>query len=118
MGRNNFWRTVGIILLVLVLFGVVSVGDILGVAAKIFMTIIFLLLAIWAIFAFRIYRAKRNMEQRSREYNGGGFSHRYQSRSQSRSSREGDVTLQQTSQGKKSRVNQKVGDYVDYKDVK
>lgn len=114
MGRNNFWRTVGIILLVLVLFGVVSVGDILGVAARIFMTIIFLLLAIWAVFAFRIYRARRIMQQRSREFNGGGFSRRHQGRS----SGENDVTLQHTASAKKSRVNQKVGDYVDFEDVK
>ncbi|MBR7102820.1 MAG: DUF4834 family protein [Tidjanibacter sp.] len=116
MGRNNFWRTVGIILLVLVLMGVVSVGDIIGVAAKIFMSIIFLLLAIWAIFAYRIHRARRVAEQQGKQYQSG-YTRHYQSRRQSRSSSEGDVTLHQTSSPKQSRVNSKVGDYVDYEDV-
>lgn len=116
MSGNSFWRTVGIILLVLVLMGVVSVGDILGVAAKLVMSIIFILLVIVAIFAFRIHRARRAMEQQGREYRTSS-STRQQHRYSSRASREGDVTLQNGSSQKKSRVNSKVGDYVDYKDV-
>lgn len=116
MSGNSFWKTVGIILLVLILMGVVSIGDIIGVAAKIIMSIILIILVFMAIFAYRIHRVRRNMGQQSNGYHTGGFN-RQQSRHGGRSSREGDVTLQNNSSQKKGRVNSKVGDYVDFKDV-
>lgn len=111
-----------IIVLVLLLFGVVSLGDIFNL---IFIVIGgLLLLVVIGVVAFRIYINRLRKKAES----GQGGSHTFfwtnrqgygaqSSRRQGNTSKEGDVKIKMTAQPKEKKVSDKVGDYVDFEVV-
>lgn len=106
-----------VILLVLLLFGLVSIGDILSVAFYIVMGFLALIIIVFLILRFRINRIRRRMEENGEEfrtYRWGNMGGRPRSQGKS----EGDVTVERTSQSYKKRVSSDVGEYVEYEDVR
>lgn len=106
-----------VILLVLLLFGLVSIGDILSVAFYIVMGFLALIIIVFLILRFRINRIRRRMEESGEEfraYRWGNMGGRFRSQRKS----EGDVTVERTSQSYKKKVSSDVGEYVEYEDVR
>lgn len=112
--RGNAWTYVLIILLVLMIFGVVSLGDVLGFIFYIFMGIILLGLILLLVFRYRINRARRRMYEQAQ---GGANT---QSGSYRRGTRErtpeGEVTVNRTRTTTKV-VSNDVGSYVEYEEI-
>ncbi len=121
MGKSNFWSVVGIVLLVLVLMGVVSVGDIVGLAFRIIMGFIIFIAFLWLFLRYQLRKARRNMTSGGQSDPSGRYGHYHYStgggHNRSRNRNEGDVTIQKNSTQSKERVNKRVGDYVDYEEM-
>ena len=120
--QRSFGYYLLIIVLVLLLFGVVSLGDIFS-----FIFIIIgglLLLVVIGVVSFRIYinRLRKKAESgqggphtffwTNRQGNGAQSSQR-----QRNTSKEGEVKIKMTAQPKEKKVSDKVGDYVDFEDI-
>ncbi len=117
MGRNNFWNIVGIVLLVMVLLGVVSVGDILGLVFRIIVGFIIFIAIVWLFIRYKLRKVEREMGGSGRQGNANGSARTYYYNRSSRRAPEGDVTINKGSTQTKGRVNKKVGDYVDYEEM-
>ncbi len=115
-----------IILLVLMLFGVVSLADVFNL---VFVIIgVLLLLVVGGVVAFRIYvaRLRKRVERgesgartffwTNRTGSGRGSS-AGSARRPSGTGHEGEVKITVTSPQRRKKVNEKVGDYVDFEDV-
>ena len=106
---HHFMRTgVGtyilIILVILILFGLVSIGDILSVAFYIVMGFIALVLIGILIFRYRMNRLRRQMEEQGetfRTYTWGG--------GRNQKKKDGEITVQQTETSSKKVVSNEVG---------
>ncbi len=111
--RNGIGTYILIILLVLLMFGLVSLGDIFSLVLYIILGIVVLALVGALFFRLKINRLRRQMED-------SGEIHRSYTWNSPRSSRgeqrDGEVTVQQTSSREKV-VSREVGDYVEYEDV-
>lgn len=113
-GETRLW--IWIIVLVLLLTGTISLGDIFSVIFHIvgFFILLFLIFAL--VFRYRVRRAQQQAEERGEEFKGyswnfGGF----QNTSRPKNPDEGRVRVKSTPQNKK-RVNDDVGEYVDFKE--
>lgn len=113
--RRNVFNYILLILLVLLIFGVISFGDVLNVIFYIFMGIFLLVLAGVLFFRYRMGRIRREMERQAAQ--GGGYRRTSGSSAadNGRSRPEGEVTVKQTRTTKK--VNTQVGDYVEYEEI-
>ena len=93
------------------LFGAIFIG--IGIVAL-------LLLAIPIFGIFKLRRMSKKMEEQGSQQQGfggfGGFSQ--QSRTQQRPQNEGEVKVYTTEETKEKRVSDKVGDYIDFEEVK
>lgn len=115
MQRGSFIYYALITLLILVIFGVVSLGDVLSVVGYVILGVIVLVLIAAVVVSYRINRLRRRMDDEGEtgSYNTWSFGTR-QRHSQRK---EGDVTIEKPSQQGEKRVNDKVGDYVDFEEV-
>ena len=101
------------ILVYKILFGHVSIGDILSVAFYIVMGFIALVLIGILIFRYRMNRLRRQMEEQGetfRTYTWGG--------GRNQKKKDGEITVQQTETSSKKVVSNEVGDYVEYEDIR
>ena len=89
------------------LFGAIFIG--IGI-------VVLLLLAIPIIGIFKLRRMSRKIEDEARQQQGfgGGFS----GQNRTRNSNEGEVKVYTTEEATEKRVNDKVGEYVDFEEVK
>ena len=89
------------------LYGAIFIG--IGIA-------VLLLLAIPIIGIFKLRRMSRKIEDEARQQQGfgGGFS----GQNRTRTSNEGEVKVYTTEEATEKRVNDKVGEYVDFEEVK
>lgn len=111
--RGNVGNYILITILIMLIFGVISFGDVLSVIFYIFLGIVFLIVLGIVLFRFRLRRIRREMEQGMRS----GAGQRTSARSRQSAKSEGDVTIEQTRTSKNKTVNSQVGDYVDYEDI-
>lgn len=103
-----------ITILILILFGLVSVGDVLSVVFYILLGIAVLVLAGVLFLQYKLNRIRRQMEQNgqsSRIYTWGSRAERQQTK------QDGEVTVQQTRAAAEKVVSNQVGDYVEYEDI-
>ena len=94
-----------------------------GVLAVVVGVIILLVLALPIIGIIKLRRMSKKMEEQARQqgYSGQGFggqAYGQQSQREARNAKEGDVKVYTTSQTPEKRVNDDVGDYVDFEEVK
>lgn len=112
--RNGIGTYILIIVLVLILFGIISVGDVLSVFFYIIIGVVALVLI--ASIAFRLYiaRVRRKMEEGGRPYTYSWGS----TRSREDKKKDGDVTVQHAEVASNAKVvSNKVGDYVEFEEV-
>ena len=77
--------------------------------------VVLLLLAIPIIGIFKLRRMSRKIEDEARQQQGfGGFA----GQNRTRTSNEGEVKVYTTEEATEKRVNDKVGEYVDFEEVK
>ena len=93
-----------------------------GVLAVVVGVIILLVLALPIIGIIKLRRMSKKMEEQARQqgYSGQGFggqAYGQQSQREARNAKEGDVKVYTTSQTPEKRVNDDVGDYVDFEEV-
>lgn len=111
--RTGVGTYILIILVILILFGLVSIGDILSVAFYIVMGFIALVLIGILIFRYRMNRLRRQMEEQGetfRTYTWSG--------GRNQKKKDGEITVQQTETSSKKVVSNEVGDYVEYEDIR
>ena len=78
-----------------------------------------ILLAIPLFMLFRLRRASRNFQEQARHESQQSYSQReYTQQSYSQPKSEGDVKVHATTQQPQKRVNDNVGDYVEFEEVK
>ena len=114
--RSETWTWIWIIVLILLLTGTISLGDIFGLIFGIIGFLILLALIGSLIFRHRVRRAQQEASSRGEEFRGytwnfGG----YQNTSRPRNPEEGKVRVKSAPKPKK-RVNDNVGEYVDFKE--
>jgi membrane protein implicated in regulation of membrane protease activity len=104
-----------IIIVMLIVFAPSAFGALLvGVAV-----VLLLLLAIPIYMLYRVRRMSRKMEDQAREQSQQrGFYGRTNTQSDYGRSAEGEVRVHTTSEQPQKRVNENVGDYVDFEEVK
>lgn len=112
--RNGIGTYILIIVLVLILFGIISVGDVLSVFFYIIIGVVALVLI--ASIAFRLYiaRVRRKMEEGGRSYTYSWGS----TRPREDKKKDGDVTVQHAEVASNAKVvSNRVGDYVEFEEV-
>lgn len=109
VSRNPLTTIIIVMLLVFApsVFGVLFIGVIV---------LLLLTLAIPAFLLFRLRRASRDMEKEARRTSRQGGSSQYYGRQETK--QEGEVKVHSTTQQPPKRVNDNVGDYVDFEEVK
>lgn len=109
VSRNPLTTIIIVMLLVFApsVFGVLFIGVIV---------LLLLTLAIPAFLLFRLRRASRDMEKEAHRTSQQGGSNQYYGRQESK--QEGEVKVHSTTQQPPKRVNDNVGDYVDFEEVK
>lgn len=110
--RSSALNYILLLLLVLLVFGVISFGDVLNVIFYIFMGIVILVLLGVLFFRYRINRLRREMENQ-----GAAGSSRSRRRSSTGEKPDGEVTVEHTTASQTKVVNTKVGEYVEYEDI-
>ena len=112
VSRNPLTTIIIVMLLVFApsVFGVLFIGVIV---------LLFLTLAIPAFLLFRLRRASRICLEQARHESQQSYSHReYTQQGYSQPKSEGDVKVHATTQQPQKRVNDNVGDYVEFEEVK
>lgn len=114
--RSEISTWIWIIVILLLLTGAVTFGDIISFIFSFIGVLILGGLIISLIFRYRIRRAMRDADERGEEFKGytrnfGG----YQNTSRPRNPDEGKVRIKDSTQPKK-RVSDDVGEYVDFKE--
>ncbi|MBR4995020.1 MAG: DUF4834 family protein [Alistipes sp.] len=110
--RRNPLTTIIIIMLMVFapsVFGVLFIGVIIGLAV---------LLAVPIFMLFRLRRLSRNMERDANRSQQQARSQQQYYRNNTTRNSEGEVKVYTTSQQPQKRVNDNVGDYVDFEEVK
>lgn len=112
--RNPLMTTLIIMLMVFApsAFGVLFIG---------IMVVLLLLLAIPIFLLFRLRRASRHIEEEARRASQQARGQQFyggQAYNQQSPKQEGEVKVYTTSQQPQKRVNENVGDYVDFEEVK
>ena len=97
-----------ITLLILLMFGVISLGDILNMVAYIILGVIVLIVVGVLVFRYRIRRLRKSFEQNNSSY--AGFD------AADRKKQNGRVTITDNSAHHKN-VRNDVGQYVEYEDI-
>lgn len=103
-----------ITILILLVFGLISVGDVLSAVFYVLLGIAVLILAGVLFLQYKLRRIRRQMEQNgesARSYSWG-------SRSSRQPRQDGEVTVQQTRTTIEKVVSYQVGDYVEYEDIR
>lgn len=93
------------------IFGVFSLGDVLGFIFYVFMGIILLGLILILVFRYRLGRIRRQINEQQGTQGSG-----YRNRTDSSKRPEGEVTVKRTSSSAKV-VNNDVGNYVEYEEI-
>lgn len=108
VSRNPLTTIIIVMLMVFApsVFGVLFVGVIV---------FLLLMLAIPAFMLYRLRRASRNMEEEARRTSQQRQSHQYYGRQETKN--EGEVKVHSTTQQPPKRVNENVGDYVEFEEV-
>lgn len=108
VSRNPLTAIIIVMLMVFApsVFGVLFVGIIV---------FLLLMMAIPAFMLYRLRRASRNMEEKTRRTSQQSQSHQYYDRQESKN--EGEVKVHSTTQQPPKRVNENVGDYVEFEEV-
>lgn len=119
MRGNSIFGYILILLLVLLLFGAISIGDILSVVFYIFLGIGLLVAAAIVIMRVKLARIKKKMESGEP---GGAYYKTYTwgargGRTDDSGKREGEVTVEQAGRLKSKMVSDSVGDYADYEEI-
>ena len=112
VSRNPLTTIIIVMLLVFApsVFGVLFIGVIV---------LLLLTLAIPAFLLFRLRRASRNFQEQARHESQQRYSQReYTQQGYSQPKSEGDVKVHATTQQPQKRVNDNVGDYVEFEEVK
>ena len=112
VSRNPLTTIIIVMLLVFApsVFGVLFIGVIV---------LLLLTLAIPAFPLFRLRRASRNFQEQTRHESQQSYSQReYNQQGYSQPKSEGDVKVHATTQQPQKRVNDNVGDYVEFEEVK
>ena len=112
VSRNPLTTIIIVMLLVFApsVFGVLFIGVIV---------LLLLTLAIPAFLLFRLRRASRNFQEQARHKSQQSYSQRkYNQQGYSQPKSEGDVKVHATTQQPQKRVNDNVGDYVEFEEVK
>ena len=112
VSRNPLTTIIIVMLLVFApsVFGVLFIGVI---------ALLLLTLAIPAFLLFRLRRASRNFQEQARHESQQSYSQReYTQQGYSQPKSEGDVKVHATTQQPQKRVNDNVGDYVEFEEVK
>lgn len=112
INRNPLTTIIIVMLLVFApsVFGVLFIGVIV---------LLLLTLAIPAFLLFRLRRASRNFQEQARHESQQSYSQReYNQQGYSQPKSEGDVKVHATTQQPQKRVNDNVGDYVEFEEVK
>lgn len=113
--RSNISGYILLTLLVMLLFGVISFGDVLNVIFYIIMGIILLILISVIVFRVRMRRIRREMEDRAAGF--GQYQQSGRERSGRRTRQDGEVTVERTAASKAKVVRNEVGDYVEYEEI-
>lgn len=103
-----------ITILILLVFGLISVGDVLSAVFYVLLGIAVLILAGLLFLQYKLRRIRRQMEQNGesdRSYSWG-------SRSSRQPRQDGEVTVHQTRTATEKVVSNQVGDYVEYEDIR
>lgn len=114
--RSELGTWIWIMVLLLLLTGTISLGDIFGLIFGFFGFIILILLILSLVFRSRVRRAQRQADERGEEFGGytwhfGG----YENTSRPRNPNEGKVSVKGTAKSRK-RVKDNVGEYVDFEE--
>lgn len=113
--RSNVWSYVLIILLILMIFGVVSLGDVLGFVFYVILGIAILGAALVLVLRSKVNRARRRVYEQMQ--NGGQQAGGNDARRGTRERKpEGEVTVKRTTSSAKV-VNNDVGSYVEYEEI-
>ena len=109
VNRNPLTTIVLVMLMVFApsVFGAIFIG---------IMVLLLVLLAVPMFLLFRLRRASRQMENDARRSSRQSYSEQFYTRQQAKS--EGDVKVHPTTQQPPKRVNDNVGDYVEFEEVK
>lgn len=117
-GFTEFVRRNPLLCLLLLVLAVGAPSVLIGVANFILffmMTILFLIVVAVLLFRYRINRLRREMERQGGFAQDGAQRRTYAWRSGHR--REGDVKVYKTSETPEKRVNDSVGEYVEFEEV-
>ena len=109
VNRNPLTTIVLVMLMVFApsVFGAIFIG---------ILVLLLVLLAVPMFLLFRLRRASRQMENDARRSSQRSYSEQFYTRQQANS--EGDVKVHPTTQQPPKRVNDNVGDYVEFEEVK
>lgn len=115
--RGGIGTYILVILVVLILFGLVSIGDILSLAFYLVAGLAVLVLIGVLVFRYRLNRLRREMEQegetfRTYTWGTGGREQR------NRQKQDGEVSVRQTGAPAQKVVSNEVGDYVEYEEIR
>lgn len=112
VSRNPLTTIIIVMLLVFApsFFGALLIGVVV---------LVLILLAIPLFMLFRLRRASRNFQEQARHESQQSYSQReYNQQGYSQPKSEGDVKVHATTQQPQKRVNDNVGDYVEFEEVK
>ena len=112
ISRNPLTTIIIVMLLVFApsFFGALLIGVVV---------LVLILLAIPLFMLFRLRRASRNFQEQARHESQQSYSQReYTQQGYSQPKSEGDVKVHATTQQPQKRVNDNVGDYVEFEEVK
>ena len=112
ISRNPLTTIIIVMLLVFApsFFGALLIGVVV---------LVLILLAIPLFMLFRLRRASRNFQEQARHESQQSYSQReYNQQGYSQPKSEGDVKVHATTQQPQKRVNDNVGDYVEFEEVK
>lgn len=115
--RRNVLTYVLLIVLILMLFGIVSFGDVVSVVFYIFMAILILVLTGVLFFRWRINRIKREVQKQAK--NAQSQYRNYQSGSGRGQQKrpDGEITVQRTAASRTRVVRNDIGSYVEYEEI-
>lgn len=114
--RSGIGTYILIIVLVLMLFGLISIGDVLSVIFYIIIGVVALALLAAIVFRLYIARVRRRMEANGQT--GRQYTNSWGSRQREEKKQDGDVTVQHTEVSHSKMVSNEVGDYVEFEEVK
>lgn len=95
------------------LFGLISVGDVLSLVFYIILGVVILGIIGVLAFRYKMNRMRREMEENGETFRGYSWG---SGRTQ-QGKKDGEVTIQRTQAAEEKKVSSSVGDYVEYEDI-